>query len=372
MDPGVRQAVRDFEDQPEHAQFPLAAYTQGRILKRKASELAKKIWNSDGAAISSSAGGSEAYLRLSWLIQDHFLSKQTTRPRVLMSLHEHEGARVPFTGNPSFEIRYIPDSLVYDALKTAELVTETKPHVILLSEILYDNCRRIAMRSLLDRLEERGYRGIFLLDAAQSAGNLDSLTDITKYSFPIFECFSLAKWLQGPWGTSATLCNQAALTWLKDHPRSPDACFDPESPTALLEPTGAQDFAKYAGIHSLFRRLLETTGEDRTSKEDRKNFEVRLGTLFEDAGIRMAISGEAVSRSFSMVFRSDSPDAWDPYPFYSKLNEAGIHIKCIKKSLADGTPFSALRWSLGRQLTSRDLTLALDAVTGLLKEGHNR
>ncbi len=376
-DPDVEVAVRNFWSDPSIADYPLNSYHQGRALRAAGQAILSQITHSSAAAISAS-GGCSSLFRTNWKSPREGNSRQR-KFRVLTSMHEHEGALAVFRDDPDCEVFYLTDIEILSSQVTTNVVSAINPDLILLSHVLYDLCWELPIESILKELQRIGFTGVFLLDSAQSAGNLSRFPNLENYSFPVFALFSLHKWIRGPRGTSAIVTNDSGLRWTASQKFSSSNSLDPNSKLAHFETPGGHDFGKYAGITVALEKWQTSSGNftpgDRLQKlslefiqsfcAELQRMDIALTNVHSNAGkTSLGKIHTLEANNLNMVF-VEFANASDPYPIYSALNDAKIHVKCIKKTLMDGTSLEGLRLSWSHDIPDHLFSDFLSRVSKL-------
>lgn len=336
--PEVRAAIAAFE--AETLGWPLQAYVRGREELAAARRLAEVLW---GAPVAIAQGTTQS-LNLILLAMARQFRRTAT---VLTSGHEHEGGIGGFEHHPDFKVSYLPDSHLGDPTRFSEYLTKEMPDILFLSQVTWTDARRLPVELLLPIARQLCPESWIILDAAQVVGLSQPVLGLADMTVA-----SGHKWLNGPAGTGFLWLGDRAQQVLKGlywmgHP------LDPSSTMGAFEPAGGQDFARWAGLHAALQ-VYATQGlaaRQAHSEQLARELARGLSTILCHYGVAhdfadglggweavptLGPTGVCVLR-FSEV---------DPYPIYHRMNQRGLHTKCIKGRGPAGQVFNQLRWGV--------------------------
>jgi len=333
--------------------FPLGQYQRGRETLKAARLRAGQLWSGEGPAVVGGTTGTMNLLLMS-LFADLLQTGRRPPFRVLTSLHEHHGGIGGFERHPGFQVQYLTDKALQDHVLFLQMLELFRPDILLLSHLTWTRAQRLEVVRLGQAVGALFPRCFRILDLTQSLGLL-SVAGILDAGAP--EGFDVAvssahKWLFAPGGTgflwlTASACERlGALVWAGEG-------LDEPHPMSRFEAAGGQDFSALAGLLGALE-LYQAVGGARISARSAalaRCFEARLQ---ERLGQRVAevqtldpTTGAPVSGTLAPEHHTGMIslhfESIDPYPIYQALGAQGIHVKCIKTTLADGQRLQLLR-----------------------------
>lgn len=318
--------------------WPLGQYVHGREAAGRARALISTVGTPGPAALGAGTTVTTTLIA-------HRLRAHLGRPgRILTTAHEHPGGIGAFAHTSGAEVIEAPDHTLDDPDAFAALVATNPPDVLFLSQTLWTTGRTIPVEALATAVRAVSPEVWVVVDAAQVVG----VADIAAKNAD-FVVASGHKWLAGSPGTGMLWVGERAqrelggLGWGGE-------LFD-ASPLCRFEVGGGQDFGRWAGFEAALA-LHRELGTDTIAARGRTVAEFlarRLHAELNDVGIghHFASGGawtkEPVTQGPVVVVRFDEAD---PYPVYTRLEAARVHVKCIKHTLSTGERLSHLRWGV--------------------------
>lgn len=353
----------------DYGAFPLGQYVRGRECYARVRELAREIWpcpTTTEVSITTGASSSSNLLALA-LARTLWTSSANSNDshhrkalRVLTSQHEHVGGVQAFERLPEFEVSYLTDEELFNESAFRNRLSALQPAVVFLSHVLCDIGATLAVEAMSSAVRQLVPNAVVILDVAQSLGLLPSL----PLSYVDCAFGSCHKWLFGPRGTG--------LLWVGSRFRSLVGAvnfsgveFHPVKEGVGFGHPGGQDFSSFAKLESallLYKNFGQAWAVPRGQKL-RQYFESRVLQILQSHGLNaspMGADGGAAAENLSCpnILSIDCLN-FDPYPLYSRLNQVGVHIKCLKDKLVDGAVHHILRFSFPYFETLDRLDLAL-------------
>ena len=319
--------------------WPLGQYGAGREAIQAARRQAAAIW---GAPPAITAGTTQTVN----LILLNFLLHKGRPCRVLTTGHEHEGGIAGFERHPGWQVSYLPEEALSDPDLAGRIAARERPDLLFLSHVTWTDGRLLPVEAIRASVAAACPEAWTLLDAAQSVG-------LTALPPGFVERWDLAvasahKWLAAPSGLGLLWRGARAraagpLCW-GGHP------LDPEAAEGGDEQAGGQDFSRLCGLAAALDLYAEAGIAAAQAESARKADRLAAGL---HAILRRARAGHA----FAIY---DQPGAWaeapapsagictvrleaDPYPLYRALEEARVHVKCVKGRTATGAILQQLR-----------------------------
>lgn len=355
-----RRALAAIAAYPEDGRcsWPLGQYGAGREAIQAARRRAAALW---GATPAITAGTTQTVnlILLNLLIQ-------RGRPcRVLTTGHEHEGGIAGFERHPGWSVSYLPDDALTDPALAGEIARRERPDLLFLSHITWTDGRLLPVEEIRMAVAEACPEAWALLDAAQSVG-LASLPPGFAERWELTVA-SAHKWLAAPSGLGLLWRGARAraagpLCW-GGHP------LDPEAAEGGDEQAGGQDFSRLCGLAAALDLYAEAGIAAAQAESARK-----ADRLAE--GIHAILGGAGRGHAFAVP---DQPGAWsgapvpmagictvrleeDPYPLYRALEEARVHVKCVKGRTPTGVELRQLRLGVPWYTTDAEIGEALERL----------
>eukprot|EP00762_Andalucia_godoyi_P006214 ANDGO_01679.mRNA.1 UDP-sulfoquinovose synthase len=339
----VRKASYLFyaEDLPA---YPLGQYSKGRETLSKVVKLANEIWPSATHEVTVNGSASQcanllalALSRVAW--------KEGSRQgeghphfTLLTTDHEHVGGIGAFSRLPEFKVSQLSNHELSNVDAFEARVAASRPDIFFVSHISCVTGEIFPVEQWSSIIRRIVPHAIIILDVAQSLG-------ILRLPLQAADCIfgSVHKWLFGPRGCGLLWTNEKLRNFVKAINWSGEEIHPREGGHGFSIP-GGQDFGSYAKLEAALR-LYAAVGPELIYKRGsslRKHFEERICTIFAQAGLSVQIQQPFNGApSQSPCITSLVCTNFDPYEFYSYLNQHGVHVKCMKgKSVGDVVRFS--------------------------------
>ncbi len=350
----VRRAMQQFQAEEDGA-WPLGQYVRGRDALRRARARATALW---GHAPAICAGTTQT-MNLLTLALPGLLQGSPAREgpiRVLTTAQEHHGGVSGFEHHPAYRTVYLAEHELTDDAAFRARVRRESPAVALLSQRTWTDGRALDVARMCASLREEAPDCVRIVDAAQAVGIVAPALGIAEIVVA-----SAHKWLNGPPGTGFVWMSPEAHARFGrlHHVGEP---LDPEGPCPGLEMAGGQDFAVYAGLDAALELYAQIGLEAVLTRS------CALAALLVEQ-LAAVLPGVAVDAADAVV-RVRFPEGRDPYPLYAGLNARGVHTKCVKETLADGTRLNLLRLGVPWYESPARLARVSGLVSALVGEIH--
>lgn len=363
----VRNAMLEFYAQDRFA-YPLGQYLEGRTALRAARDLAIQLFGlPEGAALSVTTGATSSMNTLAGLLARQLRPASGPPIRLLTTRHEHHGGLDAFSHDARYRLEYLPDTALWEDPGLIEALETFRPEVLLVSQRTWTGGQRLPVEHM-GRLARHLLPEVWcLVDAAQALG-----LEPPAWQEADLVVSSAHKWLSGPPGTGLTWLSRRACEQLLPLVAKVEP-LDPESPGAVIEPSGGQDFSRYAGLLAALT-LFQAVGANTAGSRSRAlagQFAAQLDAACATAGKRIGFIPE---QGLGLLEAPPLPQqtagvlgveclGFDPYPLYMALNARGVHTKCIK-----GPGLNRLRLGIPWYEQPERLTWAAEQVQRCLLE----
>lgn len=307
---------------------PLLEYQAGRAASLWVRELAGKIWPVASHEFSILPATTMAMNLIALAMSRR--AKHGHPVKVLTSRHEHYGGVSVFEKHPDFMVSYFDDhTLLEGGGALGEAAREAKPDLIFLSHISWDRGNYLVDQEVLRTLRNAVPGALMVLDVAQSLGIQPLLFEGADLVLG-----SAHKWLLGPRGLGLCWHNARARHRLGPLNWSGHSLLEDEEGYAL---SGGVDFPGIAELGAALAMMLHLGPE---------NLKLRSELLGSWLAAELQSVGFLAGKRLlggppSHLVYGDA--AWDPYPFYQRLNELNIYVKCIKLKPPESTLLGAIR-----------------------------
>lgn len=308
--------------------YPLGLYQEGRTALQACKKLVKECWGSGDVEVAVGWPSTTTANHLTLAVA----SVHAPPIRVLTSEHEHYGGISGFEHHPSYEVLYLTPEEMHDPTAFRKRVREVRPHLALFSHITWTLGEILPVERWCAMVREEYPECLTVIDAAQSFGLVELPFGAADLMFA-----SAHKWLCGPLETGLLWIRRDALerlpplNWMQGG-------LDGNSVTAGFESAGGMDFSRYWHFQSLLE-LIQSEGRMRLQDRTRM-LGAHFVSLWHERLSHLTHLRCVQAESGMVIVHFDEGDS---YPVYRELNESGIHVKCIKRTLSSGRVLNLLR-----------------------------